>query len=40
MKYANGATGVMQASTSFWPGYTERMEIHGTKGSAIISGDR
>jgi predicted dehydrogenase len=40
MKYANGATGVIQASTSFWPGYTERMEIHGTKGSAIISGDR
>ena len=23
-----------------WPGYTERIEIHGTKGSAIISGDR
>jgi predicted dehydrogenase len=40
MKYASGATGVIQASTAMWPGYTERIEIHGTKGSAIISGDR
>lgn len=40
LRYANGATGVLQASTAFWPGYTERIEIHGTKGTAIISGDR
>jgi predicted dehydrogenase len=40
MRYANGATGVLQASTAFWPGYTERLEIHGTKGSAVISGDK
>lgn len=40
MKYANGATGVLQASTAFWPGYTERIELHGTKGTAIISGDK
>jgi UDP-N-acetyl-2-amino-2-deoxyglucuronate dehydrogenase len=39
-KYASGATGVIQASTAFWPGYTERLEMHGTKGTAIISGDR
>jgi predicted dehydrogenase len=38
--YQSGATGVLQASTAFWPGYTERIEIHGTKGSAILSGDR
>ncbi len=38
--YAGGATGVLQAATAFWPGYTERIEIHGTKGSAIVSGDR
>jgi UDP-N-acetyl-2-amino-2-deoxyglucuronate dehydrogenase len=24
----------------FWPGHTERIEIHGTKGTAIISGDK
>ena len=40
LKYRNGATGVIQASTAFWPGYTERVEIHGTKGTAIISGDK
>lgn len=40
LSYQSGATGVIQASTAFWPGYTERIEIHGTKGSAIISGDR
>ena len=39
-RYQSGATGVLQAATAFWPGYTERIEIHGTKGSAIISGDR
>ena len=40
MKYASGATGVVQAATAIWPGYTERIEIHGTKGTAIISGDK
>ncbi len=40
LSYKSGATGVIQAATAFWPGYTERIEIHGTKGSAIISGDR
>jgi UDP-N-acetyl-2-amino-2-deoxyglucuronate dehydrogenase len=39
VRYASGATGVIQASTAFWPGYTERTEFHGSKGSAIISGD-
>jgi predicted dehydrogenase len=40
VKYASGATGVIQASTAFWPGYTERTEFHGTKGTAVISGDK
>ena len=40
VKYSSGATGVIQASTAFWPGYTERIEIHGTRGTAIISGDK
>ncbi len=40
LRYENGATGVIQASTAFWPGYTERIEIHGTKGTAVISGDK
>jgi predicted dehydrogenase len=40
LRYASGATGVIQASTSVWPGYPERLEIHGTKGTAIITGDQ
>ncbi len=31
---------MIQAATAFWPGYPERMEFHGTKGTAIISGDK
>lgn len=40
LAYKSGATGVIQAATAFWPGHTERIEIHGTKGTAIISADR
>jgi UDP-N-acetyl-2-amino-2-deoxyglucuronate dehydrogenase len=40
VRYRSGATGVIQASTAFWPGYTERTEFHGTKGTAVISGDK
>jgi UDP-N-acetyl-2-amino-2-deoxyglucuronate dehydrogenase len=40
LKYSSGATGVIQASTALWPGYPERVEIHGTKGTAVISGDK
>ena len=40
LRFENGATGVIQASTAFWPGYPERIELHGTKGTAIVTGDR
>ena len=40
MQYENGATGVIQAATALWPGYSERVEVHGTKGSAVITGDQ
>lgn len=40
MRYASGATGVIQAATALWPGYPERVEIHGSKGSAIVTGDQ
>lgn len=40
LKYSSGATGVLQASTALWPGYPERIEIHGTKGTAILTGDK
>lgn len=39
-KYKSGATGVIQSSTAMWPGYSERIELHGTKGSCIFTGDK
>ncbi len=40
LKYQNGATGVIQASTAIWPGYSERIELHGTRGSCTFTGDK
>lgn len=40
LRYGSGATGVIQAATAILPGYPERIELHGTKGSAIITGDK
>jgi UDP-N-acetyl-2-amino-2-deoxyglucuronate dehydrogenase len=40
IRFSNGATGVIQASTAYWPGYSERVELHGTKGTAVITGDK
>jgi UDP-N-acetyl-2-amino-2-deoxyglucuronate dehydrogenase len=40
LRYDNDATGIIQTSTAMWPGFTERIELHGTKGSAILAGDR
>jgi predicted dehydrogenase len=37
LRFQSGATGVVQAATAFSPGYTERIEIHGTHGSTIIA---
>lgn len=38
--FKNGAIGVIQGSTSFFPGFAERIEVHGKAGSAILEGDR
>jgi UDP-N-acetyl-2-amino-2-deoxyglucuronate dehydrogenase len=40
VRFDNGATSIIQTSTAMWPGFTERIELHGTKGSAILAGDR
>jgi predicted dehydrogenase len=40
LRYSSGATGVIQASTAMWPGYSERIEIHGTRGTAVVTGDK
>ncbi len=39
-EYANGARGVMQASTAMYPGSDLRIEINGSKGTAVLVGER
>jgi UDP-N-acetyl-2-amino-2-deoxyglucuronate dehydrogenase len=36
VEFANGALGVIEATTACYPGYLKRIEIHGTGGSAVI----
>lgn len=36
VKFANGALGVIEASTATWPGELKRIEISGDTGSAIL----
>jgi predicted dehydrogenase len=36
VRYANGASGVIDATTVTYPGYPERIEIAGTAGSAVL----
>ncbi len=40
VEYKNGAIGVIQGSTSFYPGLAERLEVHGKHGSVILEGDK
>jgi predicted dehydrogenase len=36
LKFANGALGVIEASTAVWPGELKRIEIHGSQGSIAM----
>jgi UDP-N-acetyl-2-amino-2-deoxyglucuronate dehydrogenase len=36
LKFANGSLGVIEASTSVYPGYLKRIEISGSQGTAIM----
>ena len=38
VEYRNGAVGVIEGSTAIHPGFKERIEIHGEKGSIILEG--
>jgi len=38
--YQNGAQGLVEASTAFWPGTDVRVEINGENGTAIMIGER
>ncbi len=36
LRFANGALGVIEATTAAYPGALKRIEIHGTEGSAVL----
>jgi UDP-N-acetyl-2-amino-2-deoxyglucuronate dehydrogenase len=36
LRFANGSLGVIQASTAAYPGFKKRIEVSGTRGSAIL----
>lgn len=38
--YENGAQGVIEASTAFWPGLGVRVEINGENGIAVMVGEK
>ena len=38
VEFVNGAVGVIEGSTAIQPGFKERIEIHGQKGSVILEG--
>ena len=40
VKFANGAQGVVEASTALWPGTDVRIEINGTDGTAVMAGEK
>jgi len=39
IEFANGAHGIIQASTAIFPGLPARLEIHGTQGTVIYEND-
>ena len=40
LQFANGAVGVLQASTAVYPGLPERLEVTGTGGTVVIEAGR
>ena len=38
VRFASGAVGVIEATTAAYPGFPERIEIAGTRGSASLAG--
>jgi UDP-N-acetyl-2-amino-2-deoxyglucuronate dehydrogenase len=40
VEFKNGAIGVIQGATAFYPGLAERLEVHGRYGSVILEADR
>ncbi len=39
LEFESGAVGVLQGSTSCFPGFAERLELHGRYGTIVVEGD-
>lgn len=39
VRYASGAVGVIQGTTSIYPGFSRRVELHGEKGTIVLDGN-
>jgi UDP-N-acetyl-2-amino-2-deoxyglucuronate dehydrogenase len=39
VKYRGGAAGVIEATTSLYPGFSRRVEVHGENGSVVLAGN-
>src|SRR5690606_15662282 len=39
LRFSSGAMGVIQATTSVFPGYPKRIEVHGDKGGVVLVDD-
>ena len=39
LTFANGAMGVLEATTNAWPGLSSRIDLYGSEGSAVIEND-
>ena len=39
LRFSSGAMGVIEATTSVYPGYPKRIEIHGDKGGVVLVDD-
>jgi predicted dehydrogenase len=40
LEFENGAIGVIEATTSSYPGYARRVDVSGSEGTLILEGDR
>jgi UDP-N-acetyl-2-amino-2-deoxyglucuronate dehydrogenase len=39
VRYQGGAAGVIEATTSLYPGFSRRVELHGERGSIVLDGN-
>jgi predicted dehydrogenase len=40
LRFRNGSMGVVEGSTAIYPGFPQKIELHGEKGSVVLEGDQ